>query len=81
MRLNDGDEIEFGKGDDENTIELPDPRFCNLHLAIAWVSAACGYAEVVDRFRKDWEDWEDWEDDESGQLADEVQRQLLFNAY
>jgi hypothetical protein len=79
MRLNDGDEMEFGKGDDENTIELPDPRFCNLHLAIARVSAVCGYAEVVDRFRRDWEDWDD--DESAGQLAEEVQRQLLFNTY
>ena len=59
MRLNDGDEIEFGKGlgDDGNTpIELPDPRLCNLHLAVARVLTASGFAEVLGKVMKDWED-------------------------
>lgn len=48
MPLNDGDEMEFGKGEDANTIELPDPRLCNLQLTVARVYAASGFAEVVD---------------------------------
>ena len=53
IRLNDGDELNFGKGDYGATIELPDPRLCNLHLAVARVFAASGLAEVVEIFEKD----------------------------
>ena len=43
-------------GDDGANIDLPDPRFCNLHLAVARVFAASGFAEVVDDFFRDGED-------------------------
>jgi len=46
--LDDGDEIEFGCGDGGNEIALPDPRVCNLHLAVARVYAASGAAEAFD---------------------------------
>ena len=55
MRLNDEDEIEFGKEDDGNEIDLPDPRLCNLHLAVARVFAASGFAEVIDKILEDSE--------------------------
>jgi hypothetical protein len=45
----------FGKGADAAGIALPDPRICNLHLAVARVFAASGFAEVVDKFEKDFE--------------------------
>jgi len=47
----DGDEIEFGKGTDPS-IDFPDPRICNLHLAVARVFAASGFAEVVEKYKK-----------------------------
>lgn len=49
-------------------IELPDPRLCNLHLAIARVFMTSGFAEVVDKIT------EDWGDNESGEIevVDEV---------
>ena len=48
----DGEEINFGKGGD-GTIELPDSRICNLHLAVARVVTASGLAEVVEKIMKD----------------------------
>jgi len=56
IQLNDGDEIEFGKGDDGDSIAMPDPQLCNLHLAIARVFSTSGFAEVVDKIFKDWGD-------------------------
>jgi hypothetical protein len=56
MRLHDGDEMELGKGDDGNTIELPDPRLCNLHLAVARVFTASGAAEVFNKYLEEYED-------------------------
>ena len=53
MSINDGDEIEFGKGKDGNTIELPDPRLCSLHLAVARVYAASGITELLHKIVKD----------------------------
>ena len=51
--LKDGDEIEFGCGNGGNQIALPDPRACNLHLAVARVFAASGAAEVFDKYLDD----------------------------
>ena len=36
--------------------QLPDPRICNHHLAIARVFAASGAAEVFDKYLEDDED-------------------------
>jgi hypothetical protein len=57
MRLfiQDGDEMKLGKGEDGANIELPDPRLCNLHLAVARVFAASGFAEVIEKFDRDHE--------------------------
>jgi len=51
--LDDGDEIAFGCGDGGDEIALPDPRICNLHLAVARVFAASGAAEVFDQYLDD----------------------------
>jgi hypothetical protein len=37
-------------------IQLPEPRICNHHLAIARVFAASGAAEVFDKYLEDDED-------------------------
>ena len=37
-------------------IQLPDPRICNLYLAIVRVFAASGAAEVFDKYLEDDED-------------------------
>ena len=37
-------------------MDLPDPRVCNLHLAVARVFAASGAAEVFDKYLGDYED-------------------------
>jgi hypothetical protein len=47
--------MKFGQGDEGDTIGLPDPRLCNLHLAVARVFTASGFAEVLDAFWKDSE--------------------------
>ncbi|KAF8497140.1 hypothetical protein F5888DRAFT_1889780 [Russula emetica] len=54
ITLKDGDEIQFGRGSGGRSIALPDPRACNLHLAIARVFAASGAAEVVDKYLEDF---------------------------
>ncbi|KAF8497137.1 hypothetical protein F5888DRAFT_1906980 [Russula emetica] len=53
--IQDGDEITFGKGNVQShgTIALPDPRLCNLHLAVARVFAASGFAEVYEKYLRD----------------------------
>ncbi|KAF8523340.1 hypothetical protein BU17DRAFT_86082 [Hysterangium stoloniferum] len=56
ISLDDGDEIEFGKGNGGNTVQLPDPHICNLHLAVARVVAASGAADVFDKYLEDDED-------------------------
>jgi hypothetical protein len=45
----DGDEIKIRKGDSASgdAIDLPDPRVCNLHLAVARV-ATSGLGDVFD---------------------------------
>jgi hypothetical protein len=56
--IQDGDEIKLGKGKDQRRgrIALPDPRLCNLHLAVARVFAASGFAEVIEKYDRDSED-------------------------
>ncbi|KAH9992252.1 hypothetical protein BJV74DRAFT_404162 [Russula compacta] len=54
--LDDGDEIEFGKGSQGHVIDGPSPEICNLHLGIARVFAGSGFAEEVDRFMRKWDD-------------------------
>jgi hypothetical protein len=39
-------------------VTLPDPKFCNLHLAICRVSYACGASEIFDQFL--------WDEDDGG---------------
>jgi hypothetical protein len=46
----------FGRGDDCDDIAPPDPHICNLHLAIARVSAASGAAEMFDEYVNDDDD-------------------------
>ena len=60
-------------------IPLPDPRFCNLHLAIARLFTASGLAEVFDEIVKDWEA-DKSSDGSSDRLdfQDEVWRRLAF---
>ena len=54
----DGDEIHFGAGPGGHRVTLPDPRICNLHLAICRVSYACGASEIFDQFL--------WDEDDDG---------------
>jgi hypothetical protein len=51
MRLQDGDEIVFFGGDPRRKVyvPLPNPRFCNLKLAIARAVHACGASEIMDQ--------------------------------
>ncbi|KAI6117317.1 hypothetical protein EV401DRAFT_1969758, partial [Pisolithus croceorrhizus] len=55
-RLKDGDEIHFGAGIGGRQIALPNPRICNIHLAVCRVSYACGASEVFDQFLDDEDD-------------------------
>ena len=57
IRLLDGEEICFGAGTGGRDVPLPDPKFCNLHLAICRVSYACGASEIFDQFL--WDEVDD----------------------
>jgi len=48
--LEEGDEIEFGKGSSGATIGLPCPRVYDLHLAVARFFAASGAVEVFGKY-------------------------------
>ena len=54
--MKDGDEIHFGAGTGGRLVALPDPRICNLHLAVCRVSYACGVSEIFDQFLDDEDD-------------------------
>ncbi|KAI9463124.1 hypothetical protein HD554DRAFT_2175618 [Boletus coccyginus] len=56
VRLRDGDEIVFCKGEDGQMIDAPDPSFCNLKLAIARVMYASGASGLVDEVYDDDDD-------------------------
>ena len=56
VTLEDGDEIQFGRGICGDMIALPDPWACNLHLAICRIFAASGAAKVVDKYLEDFGD-------------------------
>lgn len=52
-------ELILGQGpysDSPDRPSLPDPRFCNLRLALSRVFHASGAAEVVERYRREEED-------------------------
>jgi hypothetical protein len=59
VKVQDGDEIKFGEGKDGDEIGSPDPNICNLHLAVAQVSAASGAAELFDKHLED-DDTDEW---------------------
>ena len=56
VRLEDGDEIVFCKGDDGQIIDAPNPSFCNLKLVIARVMYASGASALIDELYGDDDD-------------------------
>ncbi|KAI9571792.1 hypothetical protein HD554DRAFT_2036683 [Boletus coccyginus] len=56
VRLEDGDEIVFRKGENGQMIDAPDPSFCNLKLAIAHVMYASGASDLIDEIYGDDDD-------------------------
>jgi hypothetical protein len=52
-------------------IPLPDPRLCNLHLAVARVFAASRFVEVVEKYLRD-----DARDAGTGGFSDELTHRL-----
>jgi hypothetical protein len=54
--VKDGDEIHFGTDVGGHLVALPDPRICNLHLAVCRVSHACGASEIFDQFLDEEDD-------------------------
>ena len=50
IRRRDGDEIFFNRGNNGNTIDRPDPEYCNLKLAIARAFHASGAADIIAEF-------------------------------
>jgi hypothetical protein len=61
-------------GENGAEIPLPDPRLCNLHLAVARVFTASGFAEVVDKYLRD--DERDAGKAETGGFSEELTRRL-----
>ncbi|KAF5379073.1 hypothetical protein D9615_005978 [Tricholomella constricta] len=51
--LKDGDAIVFGSGPGGTHIPPPDPRMCNLRLAVSRVAYASGASEIFDKFVDD----------------------------
>jgi hypothetical protein len=79
VHLEDGHEIKFGKGDEGNSIPLPDPRICNLRLAISRVLAASGFAELIDKIFKDWKELSSEANfSDEADLSNELNRRLAF---
>ena len=64
--------ITFGNGEDGAAIAWPDPRLCNLHLAVAWVFAASGFVEVIDKIF-----WDYGEDEAPVRFMDDLSRRLF----
>lgn len=54
LKRRDGEEIRFGTSSE--VVDLPNPEFCNLRLAVARVLHASGAAEVVEKYLDDHED-------------------------
>ena len=45
--------IHFGTGVGGHLVALPDPRICNVHLAVCRVCYSCGASEIFDQFIDD----------------------------
>lgn len=58
INLKDGDPILFGRGPGGSEIDLPLPRLCNLHLAIARVLRTSGAADLISMIQADADDSE-----------------------
>jgi hypothetical protein len=57
IRHRDGDEIQFGKGNDaENLGRGPLPSLCNLRLAVARTLKMSGAAETIAQWKDDADD-------------------------
>jgi hypothetical protein len=56
IKLKDGDEIMLGGGAQAHEIQMPDPKLCNLKLALIRVLNASGAADAIDELMKDYED-------------------------
>ena len=50
-------EIVFGRGETATSLDMPNPKYCNLKLAIARVMNASGAADIIaDMYREDDDD-------------------------
>jgi hypothetical protein len=47
IKLGEGEEIVFGRGEGGQFIDKPNPMYCNLKLALARALDACGAADVI----------------------------------
>jgi hypothetical protein len=56
VRLKDGDEIVFCKGEAGEIMDAPNPSFCNLKLALARVMDASGASGLIDELYGDDDD-------------------------
>ena len=57
----DGDEIYFGTDLGGRLVALPDPRICNLRLAVCRVSYSCGASDIFYQFIDDEDELDDAE--------------------
>lgn len=48
--------VEFTRAEDAQDLELPNPAFLDCHYRVAEILNASGLAEVIERYRQDWED-------------------------
>ena len=64
IEVADGQELPFGSGPGnqpqspsptQHDIELPDPTFCNLHLAISRIAHESGASKIADELCEAWE--------------------------
>jgi hypothetical protein len=53
---NDGDEVLFNRGADGQRLDGPEPRYCNLKLALGRVLHASGAADMINKMCFDDDD-------------------------
>jgi hypothetical protein len=76
FEIEDGQEMSFGGGHSPMPIDLPDPGFCNLKLAVARVVHASGAAEALNAFERDYDDFLGLQGVHLG--SDDVSDDLIF---
>jgi len=83
IKLRDGDEIPFGKGEGKNVEEFPGgplPALCNLQYAVARVLRMSGAADLIAQLKDDADDSDLSNDITTTDFANILTAKLLLNS-